>query len=96
MAKMSIRTIRSRLAPILRKHSIRRAGIFGSAARGSVRKDSDIDVLVKIEKNISLFDFVGIQLEMEKALGKKVDLVEYGTIKPALKQRILAEEVSVV
>ncbi len=44
-----------------------------------MREDSDIDILVEIEKDISLLDFVGLKLEIEEALGRKVDLVEYNT-----------------
>jgi len=61
-----------------------------------VRKDSDIDILVEIEKDISLLDFVGIKLEIEEALERKIDLVEYSTIKPLLKERILKEQVVIL
>ena len=61
-----------------------------------MREDSDIDMLVEIEKNISLLDFVGLKIEIEDALGKKVDLVEYNTIKPLLKESILKEQVVIV
>jgi len=40
-----------------------------------------------MEKDISLLDFVGIKLEIEEALGRKIDLVEYSTIKPLFKQK---------
>ncbi|OPY29217.1 MAG: hypothetical protein A4E27_00198 [Methanobacterium sp. PtaU1.Bin242] len=48
---------------------------------------------MEIDKDISLLDFVGIKLEIEEKLGRKVDLVEYSTIKPLLKENILKEEV---
>ncbi|MHA1267425.1 MAG: nucleotidyltransferase family protein [Candidatus Helarchaeota archaeon] len=56
----------------------------------------DIDILVEIEDDISLLDFVGIKLELEDVLRKKVDLIEYNTIKPLLKERILAEQVVII
>jgi len=59
-------------------------------------EDSDIDILVEIDKNISLLDFVGIKLEIEETLGRRIDLVEYHTIKPLLKDRILKEEVAIL
>ena len=61
-----------------------------------MRADSDIDILVEISKDISLLDFVGLKLEIEEALGRKVDLVEYKTIKPLLKERILQEQVTIL
>ena len=65
--------------------------------RGEAREDSDIDILVEIGRDdISLLDFVGIKLEMEEAIGRKVDLVEYSAIKPLIKKQILSEEVSIL
>jgi len=91
--KISIREIEQKILPILQCHGVKRAGLFGSCVRGEVKEDSDIDILVEIEEDISLLDFVGIKLELEEALGRKVDLVEYNTIKPLLRKRILDEQV---
>ena len=82
--------------PILKKYGVTRAGIFGSVVRGEARKDSDIDILVKIESRMSLLDFAGLKLELEEALGRKVDLGEYSVIKPIIKEQILKEEVSIL
>jgi hypothetical protein len=60
------------------------------------KKSSDIDILVDVDENISLLDFVGIKLDLEEVLGRKVDLVEYGTIKPRLRERILKEQLVVL
>ncbi len=78
--------------PILKRQGVTKAALFGSAARGEAKKSSDIDILVKLKKGKSLFDFVGLKLELEEKLGKKVDLVEYAAIKPLLKQIILGEQ----
>ncbi len=91
----NLEDIKHRVKPILQKYGIKKAGIFGSAARGAV-KPNDIDILVKIERKISLLEFISIQQEIEDELGIKVDLVEYSAIKPALKDDILDEEVSVI
>lgn len=83
---------------ILKKYGIKKAGIFGSYVRGENKKGSDIDILVEIPKNMkfSLLDFVGLKLELEDTLGKKVDLVEYVTIKPRIRNTILNEEVKII
>lgn len=94
--KTHIEEIKRKILPILQRYGVRKVGLFGSCVRGKMRKDSDIDILVEIEKDISLFDFVGIKLEIEEALGRKIDLVEYSTIKPLLKERILKEQVVVL
>lgn len=80
---------------ILKKHHIKRAGIFGSYAKGTYLEGSDIDILVELGTKMSLLKFVGIQLELEDSLNKKVDLAEYKAIKPRLRKRILSEEVRI-
>ncbi|HLC91271.1 MAG TPA: nucleotidyltransferase family protein [Candidatus Nanoarchaeia archaeon] len=88
--------IKRKILPVLKKHGVLRAGIFGSYARGEQKKGSDIDILVKTRKTVSLFGFVGIKLEAEKILGKKVDLVEYSALKPRLRENILKDEVRIL
>lgn len=58
------------------KYHIRRIGIFGSAAKDSMRDLSDIDVVVELGKQ-DLFDLIGIKLELEDQLKKPVDIVSY-------------------
>ena len=94
--KNNIEEIKQKILPILHRCGAQRAGLFGSCVRDEMRKDSDIDILVEIPKDISLLDFVGIKLEMEDALEKKVDLVEYNTIKPIISHEILEEEVKIL
>ena len=91
-----INRIKKIIVRILKKNGALRAGIFGSYARGDPKKNSDIDILVKLPKDLSLLDFVGIKLELEDALKRKVDLVEYSTIKPIIKNKILREEVKIL
>ncbi len=94
---MTIDEVKKKIRPVLKKYDLIKAGVFGSIVRGELKKDSDVDILVEIGKDdLSLLDFVGIKLELEDALGRKVDLVEYDTIKPLLKERILAEEVPIL
>lgn len=94
--RTDIQKIQQKVLPILKHHKIRKAALFGSLVRGNMKKSSDIDILVEIKGNISLLEFVGIKLELEEALKRKVDLVEYNTIKPLLKEKILKEEVSIL
>jgi len=94
--KTHIEEIKRKILPILQRYGVKKVGLFGSCVRGGMREDSDIDILVQIEKDISLLDFVGIKLEIEEALERKIDLVEYSTIKPLLKERILKEQVVIL
>lgn len=94
--KIDIEEIKRKILPILQPYGVKKIGLFGSCVRGKIREDSDIDILVEIDKDISLLDFVGLKLEIEEALGRKVDLVEYNTIKPLLRERILKEQVVIL
>jgi len=93
---VNIEEIKKKILPVFKKYDITRAGIFGSVVRGEARADSDVDILVEIDARMSLLDFVGLKLELEEALGKKVDLGEYSTIKPIIKEQILSEEVVIL
>ena len=96
MKLMSIDEVKSKAIPILKRYGVKKAAIFGSVVRGEAEASSDIDILVEIEGDMSLLDFVGLKIEIEEALGKKVDLVEYSTIKPLIKERILSEQVVIL
>ncbi|VVC71655.1 Nucleotidyltransferase domain protein [uncultured archaeon] len=93
MAQKSPAAIRKKILPVLKKHRVSRAGLFGSAARGAAKRGSDVDILVQLPSSSNLFDFIELKQELESTLSKKVDLVEYSSIKPALKKSILGSEV---
>lgn len=92
---MSIDQITSQIVPILKKHGVIRASLFGSAVRGEMKRGSDVDVLVEIPKEFDLLDFIKIKLNLEKKLRRKVDLVEYDSIKPSLRSYIMNEQISI-
>jgi predicted nucleotidyltransferase len=92
----SIQEIKEKITPILQQYGITKAAIFGSLAKGEAKTSSDVDILVEIKSDASLLDFVGIKLELEEALGRKVDLVEYDTIKPLIREKILSEQVTIL
>lgn len=94
--KSKIDQIKKKILPILEEAGVTRSAIFGSYVRGEERKDSDIDMLVEVPRGTGLFGFVGLKYKLEKALGKKVDLVEYSTIKPRLKPYILNNQIQIL
>lgn len=73
-----------------RRYPIQRMALFGSWARGDAREDSDVDVLVEVDPSIGL-RFVDLGEELERALGRRVDLVSRRAIKPSLWERIEPE-----
>jgi len=92
----NIEEIKENITMILKRHGVRKAALFGSCARGDMKEDSDIDILVDIDKDLSLLDFVSIKLDLEEALGRKVDLVEYNAIKPRLRDKIFNDQVTIL
>lgn len=95
--KRTLKKIGSKIIGILRKNKVVRAGIAGSYARGEQKKNSDIDILVEIDNHkMSLLGFIGLKLDLEKVLGKKIDLIEYGVIRPEIKNNLLKDEVRII
>lgn len=89
---MTTETIKNKILPILKRQGVLKAAVFGSFARGEERKNSDIDLLLKISKNKTLFDLIRLKLELEKKLGRNVDIVEYDAIRPLIKEEVLREQ----
>lgn len=78
--------------PALReKYKVKTLGVFGSYIRGEQTKKSDVDILVEFEKPLGLLEFVGMELELNEMLGKKVDLVPKNALKPRIGKHILEE-----
>jgi len=95
--KEGINRIKPKIIHILKKNKVKKAGIFGSYARGEQKKNSDVDILVEIsDKNMSLLGFIELKLKLEDALRRKIDLVEYNSIKPLIKEKILNEEIKIL
>jgi len=91
----AIKKIAPKIRKVLKKYKIKKAGIFGSYARGENKKKSDVDILIEPPKGMGL-EFVGVKLELEDELGKKVDLITYKYIHPFLKKKILESEVRII
>ena len=65
--------------------------VFGSVASGMDHEGSDLDLLVDVPPGTSLLQIVGLKLDIEDALGFKVDLCTERELHPDLKPRILAQ-----
>jgi predicted nucleotidyltransferase len=72
-----------------------RLAVFGSVARGRATRDSDIDLLVEAPEGTSTFDFLRFRQLIENVLGRDVDLVSYGGLKPGLDDDIHRDAVPV-
>ena len=67
--------------------------LFGSVARGDFSEGSDIDILIELENGRSLFDMVGLGLDLEKILGRKVDVFTEKSLKERIRARVLREAI---
>ena len=82
---MSTQAMTQQIAEYFKTQPVLKSWLFGSFARGEQREDSDVDVLVKFDRSmpIGLFAYVRMHRELEEKLGRKVDLVKEGTLRPA-------------
>ena len=79
------------LKPILSKeYAVRRIGLFGSFADNSADENSDIDLLVELDKPIG-WKFFSLEIYLEKVFGRKIDLVTKNALKEQIKNDILNE-----
>ena len=84
--------IREKILPVLKHYDVIRAAIFGSFARGEMKENSDVDILVEFGGEKSLLDLAGLKIELEESLGRKVDVLTYNSLHPLLKERVLSEQ----
>jgi predicted nucleotidyltransferase len=84
-------------APVLRtlaaESGYQRLAVFGSVARGEAHQDSDIDLLVDAPPATSSFAFIRFKQLIEKVLGREIDLISYGGLKPKLDDDIRRDAV---
>ena len=82
--------------PILKRYGVARASIFGSFVRGEETPQSDIDLLIQPPRGMTLFGLGGLCSDLEEALHRTVDLVQYDYIKPALRETIMREKIDIL
>jgi predicted nucleotidyltransferase len=80
----------NRLAQICRRYGVGELSVFGSAARGTMRSDSDIDLLVDFlpEAEPGLLDHAGLMLDLSELLGRNVDLVSKNGLRPLIRDSV--------
>src|SRR3989338_2634095 len=73
------------IQPILEKNGVEFAGVFGSRARGEETNDSDIDILVRFKRPMSLSQFVRLKKTLCEKLKMPVDLLTNQSLSPSSK-----------
>lgn len=84
---------RDEILEIAARYGAHNVRIFGSVARGEARPDSDLDLLVDMESDRSLFDLAGLLYDLRELLNREVDVVTERGLRPRIKKRVLEEAV---
>ena len=71
-------------------------GIFGSFAINEQNSESDLDILINLNSDISLMDLVRMERELSKILGTKVDLVTEASIKNPLLKKYIEKDLEII
>ncbi|MBQ7179216.1 MAG: nucleotidyltransferase domain-containing protein, partial [Victivallales bacterium] len=70
-----LRQLKDEILAIARKHNAERVYVFGSCARKEETPESDVDLVADFKEHTSLFDVVGLELDVSDLLGCPVDVV---------------------
>lgn len=90
-----LRERREELLNIAKKRGAFNVRVFGSISRGEETPQSDIDLLVTIEKGRSLLDIIGLQQDLSNLLARKVDVISDDSLNKYLRARILNEATAI-
>lgn len=92
-------SVKKDMVKILKEHKVKKAGIFGSYATGKADIDSDIDILVELDKK-SLLELASIKKELEEVTDLEVDINTYNGLnystREGLKETVLSEQEQIV
>ncbi len=85
------RLIQKHKDEVRKKYGVKEIGIFGSYVQGKQRENSDLDILIELEKPMGFVRFLKLEKNLSDITGIKVDLVTKNALKPYIGQRILKE-----
>ncbi len=77
------------------EYGVSRIEVFGSWVRGEQRPESDLDILVDFDRDVSLLDVVGLELFLSDTLSIKADVVLRRSVREELKDVIFGEAITV-
>src|SRR6185437_4185411 len=86
--------VRAHLIAVLRPHGVRRAGVFGSFARGEQTPESDVDLLIEPSAGTTPFTLARLEIELEEIVGRSIALITFNALatsaRPCLREQIQA------
>lgn len=86
-----LRSVRPVILAEAKQHGAKNVRVFGSYARGTQQKGSDIDLLVVMEEGRTLLDLIALERSLTKHLGQRIDILTERSLSPHLRERILSE-----
>ena len=86
---------REQILEIAAKHGVTSIRVFGSVARGEAGPESDVDFLIEAGQNVTPWFPGGLIADLEDLLGRSVDVAEKHVLNPHVRDRVLAEAVTV-
>jgi predicted nucleotidyltransferase len=74
-------TLRRERGRLFARYGLKSMALFGSATRGDLRPDSDVDIMVEFQRPVGM-EFIDLAEELERLVARKVDLVMRSAVKP--------------
>lgn len=94
-ARDEVMAKRELIRTLARAHGATRIDLFGSAARGEDRPDSDLDFVVELEPDRSLLDLIGLNEDLSALFGRKVDAFTRSGLKPRVLAQVRREAIKI-
>ena len=88
---MTIEEVKQKVSPILKRHGVTYAAVFGSLARGEDSPESDIDILVRLGRPTGMISYMRLIENLEERLQKKVDLVTEQSLNKYVRPHVLPD-----
>ena len=89
-----VRAHRDAIIRLGQRFGVRNIRVFGSVARGEASSDSDLDLLVNVNRGHGYFDMAGFALGVEDELGVMTQVATPGGLKPRIRGRVLREAIA--
>lgn len=89
----AVKNKRDEIRRIAEQHGATNIRLFGSVARGEAKPESDVDLLVDVTPQTSSWFPIGLILDLEKLLGRRVEVVTERALNKDLRDRVLREAV---
>lgn len=92
-ARQILQEKRDEILNIAAQHGAHNIRLFGSTARGENGPDSDVDLLVDTGPTTSSWFPAGLILDLERILGRRVEIVTAKGLNPYLRDQVLREAI---